>query len=307
MAKLDGSVSNIAASIAEAEVLLADIVSELRAHADTLDADPRGLIDIEQRLDTLYRLRKKYKAKSADALLEKLAQLEAELESLTNAEAEVTRLSNHRSAITKDIRAVCDAMHATRTTAAQTVSRDIEAVLQQLGMAKARFQITTEQGSTISAHGNTNVEFEIAPNAGEPMKPLARIASGGEMSRTMLAIKTVLHDAGGTPTVIFDEVDSGVSGRTAQQVAVKLAELARTRQILCITHLPQIAAMADTHYLISKAEANNRTTTTVAQLCNDGITDELARLIGGAHITDATKKAAREIKSQAAELKLANS
>jgi DNA repair protein RecN (Recombination protein N) len=146
----------------------------------------------------------------------------------------------------------------------------------------------------------------ISPNPGEPNKPLRKIASGGEMSRLMLAIKTVMATADKISTVIFDEVDTGVSGRTAQQVAEKLMAVSRTRQILCITHLPQIAAMADTHFLIQKLVqegGNTRTVTSVTPLSQDGAISELARLTGGAQITQATLDAAREMKAQADELK----
>ncbi|MCL1877450.1 MAG: DNA repair protein RecN, partial [Defluviitaleaceae bacterium] len=142
-----------------------------------------------------------------------------------------------------------------------------------------------------------------SPNPGEPAKPLRKIASGGEMSRIMLAIKTIMTDR--VPTVIFDEVDTGVSGRTAQQVAEKLAAVSRTRQILCITHLPQIAAMADTHFQIEKTERNNRTITSVTPLSHDGSIHELARLTGGATITSATIQAAGEMKTQAMHAKRA--
>jgi len=175
-------------------------------------------------------------------------------------------------------------------------------VLQDLGMQNAKFNIDVTRKTAFGPDGNDQVEFQISPNPGEPLKSLKRIASGGEMSRVMLAIKTVLADADRIGTVIFDEVDAGVSGRTAQQVAQKLRGISRTRQILCITHLPQIAAMADTHFRIEKKPQGQRTVTSVLALEFEQMIAELARLIGGAEITSATYGAAMEMKQQALTL-----
>jgi DNA repair protein RecN (Recombination protein N) len=171
-------------------------------------------------------------------------------------------------------------------------------------MKNARFKIDIQPKPAFGPDGNDKVEFMISPNLGEPMKPLARIASGGEMSRMMLAVKTVLADADSIGTLIFDEIDAGVSGRTAQQVAEKLNAIARGKQLLCITHLPQIAAMADTHFLIEKTTEGEATTTSVHALSKDEIIGELARLTGGAQITAATRRAAEEMKEQAEGLKV---
>jgi len=172
-----------------------------------------------------------------------------------------------------------------------------------LGMQNARFFVDITRKTAFAPDGNDQIEFMISPNPGEPTKPLRRIASGGEMSRVMLAIKTVMADS--IPTVIFDEVDTGVSGRTAQQVAEKLKGVSQKRQILCITHLPQIAAMADTHFLIEKStevsDGLERTVTNVEALTKESAINELARLIGGAEITKVTLQAAKEMKKQGAK------
>ena len=221
----------------------------------------------------------------------------------SNSELEIKRLQAVRRGIIKDITATCDQMNAIRTSTAEEISRGITTILKDLGMKNASFSIGIERKKAFGADGNDAVDFMISPNPGEPEKPLRRIASGGEMSRVMLAIKTVMADADHMDTVIFDEVDTGVSGRTAQQVAEKLMTISRRRQILCITHLPQIAAMADTHFLIEKNTEEDRTVTKVHPLPHENATQELARLIGGAEITGATLEAAREMKMQADGLK----
>ncbi|MCL2203059.1 MAG: DNA repair protein RecN [Defluviitaleaceae bacterium] len=307
LAKLDPEKEKLRASLEEATAMLSDTAAELRDYIDELDTDPQELERIEARLDIIYRTKKKH-GPTLERVQKKLAQLTHNVFTMENSEEEIKRLTKIKAALTREITAVCDTLSATRSRQAAVISADICAVLQDLGMPDARFEIAVTRKPAFTPEGNDQVDFMISPNPGEGMKPLRRIASGGEMSRIMLAIKTVLADADKIPTVIFDEVDAGISGRTAQQVAEKLALISRRRQILCITHLPQIAAMADTHFYIEKnaqgSGADTRTVTSVEALSPERITPELARLTGGAQITDATLKAAREMKEQATELKL---
>ncbi|MCL2286374.1 MAG: DNA repair protein RecN [Firmicutes bacterium] len=302
ISRIDPVKEQLYATIVEASQLLQDVVAELRDYVDELDADPNELEKIEARLDLIYRVKKKYGG-DVEFVLKKQQELQQNLDNLENSDVEIARLKQVRRRIVTDITAVCDQMNRLRTAAAVKISEGITDVLKDLGMKSARFFISITRKTAFGPDGNDQVEFMISPNPGEPEKPLKRIASGGEMSRIMLAIKTILADADHMDTVIFDEVDTGVSGRTAQQVAEKLMGISRRRQILCITHLPQIAAMADTHFLIEKSVEGQRTVTRVFPLENDAMTNELTRLIGGAQITDATMAAAREMKALADGLK----
>jgi len=301
LARLDPTREPMLAALTEVEAQLADICQELRNYQDELDADPAALDKIESRLDVIYRTKKKYGPSIAD-VLKKQALLTQNLENLENSEAEIKRLQGVMRGLVAEITAVCDAMHNLRTQRGQHISAQIQEVLQDLNMPSAQITIQVTRKTAFGPDGNDVVEFQISPNPGEPLKPLKRIASGGEMSRVMLAIKTVMADADRIGTVIFDEVDAGVSGRTAQQVAEKLRGISRGRQILCITHLPQIAAMADTHFRIEKDTQGDRTVTSVYALALDDMIDELARLIGGAEITAATRSAALEMKELAQRL-----
>jgi DNA repair protein RecN (Recombination protein N) len=302
IAEYDTERGGLADTLAEAATLVNDVAGELRDYAEELDADPQELERVEARLDAIYRLKKKYGATLAD-VISYGEKMDAEYERLVNAEQEINSLQAKRRGITREIAAVCAKMTAIRKRQAEVIERQITGVLTELGMKNARFKIDIQPKPAFGADGNDRVEFMISPNLGEPLKPLARIASGGEMSRMMLAVKTVLADADKIATLIFDEIDAGVSGRTAQQVAEKLNAVAKNKQLLCITHLPQIAAMADTHFLIEKTTRDDATVTSVRALDRDEIIGELARLTGGAVITEATRKAAGEMKEQAEGLK----
>jgi len=302
ISRIDSSREQMYANSIEASQLLQDIVAELRDYVDELDADPNELEKIESRLDVIYRTKKKYGG-DVDYILKKQQEIKQNLDNLENSDAEIARLKQARRKIVAEITSICDEINVIRTSTAVMVANGISDVLKDLGMRNARFSISITRKTAFSADGNDLIEFMISPNPGEPEKPLKRTASGGEMSRIMLAIKTILADADHMDTVIFDEVDTGVSGRTAQMVAEKLMVISRRRQILCITHLPQIAAMADTHFLIEKSTEGERTVTRVFPLENEAMTNELARLIGGAEITAATLTAASEMKSQADGLK----
>jgi DNA repair protein RecN (Recombination protein N) len=300
IARLDPQQEKFHIALTDIHAQIAETAHDFRAYMDELDADPHELDKIETRLDIIYRLKKKYGG-TVDAILKKRDELLQKLNAVENSEVEIQKLTTIRKGISKEITAVCDKMNAARTQSASYISDKISEILRDLGMQHAKFFIEISRKTAFSPDGNDAVEFMISPNPGEPDKPLRKIASGGEMSRIMLAIKTIMTDS--IPTVIFDEVDTGVSGRTAQQVAEKLMAVSRTKQILCITHLPQIAAMADTHFLIEKSSQNERTVTSVRALSQAKIIEELARLTGGAQITDATLNAASEMKAQADELK----
>ena len=304
LAKLDPAQQSLYEHLMDVSSQLTDITLKLHNYMDELDADPQELEQTESRLDTIYRLKKKY-GSSVEAILQKQDELVRNLDHLENSGGEIKRLTAVRRGIITEVTALCDKMNALRTASATRISGEISDILHDLGMQNARFFIDVTRKTAFGPDGNDQIEFMISTNPGEPAKQLRRIASGGEMSRVMLAIKTVMAD--NVSTVIFDEVDTGISGRTAQQVAEKLMVVSRRRQILCITHLPQIAAMADTHFLIRKStdaiNGERRTNTTVKALTHELTTLELARLIGGAQITAATLEAAKEMKEQASGLK----
>ncbi|MCL2577055.1 MAG: DNA repair protein RecN [Defluviitaleaceae bacterium] len=300
IARLDPEREPLHDALVDIHTQLSEITRDFRAYMDELDADPQELDKVETRLDTIYRLKKKYGG-TIETILKKQEELARNLDNIENSEAEIAQITAKRKEISKEITTVCAKMNALRTERTENISLQVTEILREMGMKNAKFFMEITKKTSFTPDGNDEIEFMIQPNPGEPAKPLRRIASGGEMSRIMLAIKTILTDK--ISTVIFDEVDTGISGRTAQQVAEKLLTVSRTRQILCITHLPQIAAMADTHFLIEKSVEKERTITTVNALSKDNAINELARLTGGAQITEATLQAAREMKTQADGLK----
>ena len=218
-----------------------------------------------------------------------------ELDFLANSNEKVAELMAIREKEQKKLTAYAETLTARRKDTAEQVAEQIETALRDMEMKDARFHIQIDEKSDWTADGKDKVEFLISANAGESLKPLAKIASGGEMSRVMLALKTVLVDADDIGTFIFDEIDTGVSGRTARKVGEKMRFLGGKRQILCITHLPQIAAMADSHFLIEKESDGEETTTKVTPLTEEGSVGEVARLMGGSDVTETTLAAAREL------------
>ena len=201
------------------------------------------------------------------------------------------------------LRKLCKQLSKLRKTAAIGIAKEIETVLEQLNFNNNEVEVQVESEGPITANGYDAVSIMMSTNKNEPVQPLKKIASGGELSRVMLALKSVFAEMDQLDTLVFDEIDTGISGRTAQKVAEKMVGLSAKRQIICITHLPQIAAMADRHYLINKTEVEDYVETTIDLLSDDGVYGELSRLIGGAKITEATYQAAKEMKQQAASLK----
>ena len=295
IAALDADRQNMTEGLAEAYAYLEDASREFARYAETLEHDPQELEEVEARLDQIYRLKQKYGRTSAAQILEYFDELTQKLNGIENSREEMTRLSSEKKSLEKEIGRVCLEMSKIRKDAAGTLEMQIESILRQLGMESARFVIEIINRAEFGANGFDKVEFMISANVGESPKPLSNIASGGEMSRVMLALKTALASYDTIETFIFDEIDAGISGRTAQQVAEKLSIIGRNHQILCITHLPQIAAMGDANFLIEKSQLNERTFTYVHNLEGDGKMAEIARLIGGAAITATTEKAANEM------------
>lgn len=293
-AEYDNSLQSFVDALADAYAAVEDTARELKREADRQEADPETLEEIEERLQLIYKLKRKYGG-SVEAALAFYDKVVEELDFLSNSSEKVAELMAEKEKELKKLTQAADTLTARRKATAEQVAEQIEAALQDMEMKNARFHIQIDEKADWGADGKDKVEFLISANAGESLKPLAKIASGGEMSRVMLALKTVLVDADEIGTFIFDEIDTGVSGRTARKVGEKMRFLGGKRQILCITHLPQIAAMADSHFLIEKESNGEETTTKVTPLEGEGSVLEVARLMGGSDVTETTLAAAREL------------
>ena len=291
-AEYDAALSPLADALADGYAAVEDCARELKREAEEQEADPEELERIEERLQLFYKLKRKYGG-SIEAVLEFYEKAVQELEFLSNSSEKAAELSAKKAAEEKRLSALAETLTARRRATAEQVEEQIETALHDMEMKHARFHIQIEEKADWGADGKDKVEFLISANAGEPPKPLAKIASGGEMSRVMLALKTVLVDADEIGTFIFDEIDTGVSGRTARRVGEKMRFLGGKRQLLCITHLPQIAAMADNHFLIEKESDAGETVTRVTALDEEGAVREVARLMND--VTETTLAAAREL------------
>jgi DNA repair protein RecN (Recombination protein N) len=271
---------------------------------------------VEERLDLIARLRRKYGA-TIHEVLAYADEAAAELDSLTHRDERIAELDQQTQRLREEIGALATQLSRVRQQAAVTLARAMEAQLDTLHMKRARFEVQVRQeadgdGVPADPHGTGDgtryacgatgidrIEFLIAPNQGEPLKPLSRIASGGETSRMLLALKTILARADTVPVLIFDEIDAGISGRAGQVVGDKLWQLGRSHQVICVTHLPQIAALGDAHFRVAKHVVQDRTITEVQQLAGDERVTEIAQLLGGA-VTRAARENASDLLERAA-------
>jgi DNA repair protein RecN (Recombination protein N) len=314
--RLDETLAAQAETLEQALFLLEDVATGIRDYEERVMADPDRLAAVEERLDLINRLRRKYGA-TIEEMSAFAAEAAHELEALTNREERAAELASQEEGLRERIGQVAGTLSSRRHGAARALAEAMERQLDDLNMRKARFEVHLERRAdpggvpvpdeaagrvAFSATGIDQVEFLLAPNPGEPLKPLARIASGGETSRLMLAIKTILASADATPTLIFDEIDAGISGRSGQVVGEKLWELGQTHQTLCVTHLPQIAALGDEHLQVSKEVSGDRTVTRVVQLDGDARIAELSQMLGGASTT-ASRANARDLLSRASDWK----
>lgn len=270
-----------------------DIAEEVRDARDDLSYSADELERIESRLDVIHRLRRKYGATCSD-ILEYFERAKQELDDIEFADDHLERLQRKYEQAEKSAWDVAFSLRSSRQKVAEQLAARILTELEQLDMPKVQFSCEFTE-LPLSGNGADAVAFYMSANAGEALKPLSKVASGGELARIMLAMKNVLAEKDQVNTLIFDEVDTGVSGRAAQRVAEKLKSVASHKQVLCVTHLPQLAALADTHLLIEKEERNGRTYTEVTPLDIEGRKRELARIIGGANITDITLKSAEQM------------
>ena len=270
-----------------------DAAEEVRSARDDLSYSAEELEQIESRLDVIHKLRRKYGTTCED-ILEYLDKAKKELDEIEFADDKLERLKRNLKKAEKEAWDAALALRENRQQAAENMSQRILSELSQLDMPRVQFACRFTE-TELTVNGADAVAFYMSANAGEALKPLSRVASGGELARIMLAMKNVLAEKDQVATLIFDEVDTGVSGRAAQKVAEKLRSVAAHKQVLCVTHLPQLAALANTHLLIAKSERDGRTYTSVTPLDLEGRKRELARIIGGANITETTLKSAEEM------------
>ena len=296
IAKFGDSIAELHEHIADLMYQVQDAAEEVRSARDDLSYSADELEEIESRLDVIHKLRRKYGVTCAD-ILEYLEKAKQELDEIEFADDHIERLKIKLKKAEKTAWDAAFALRDNRRKTAEMLAKRILTELAQLDMPRVQFQCNFTE-LELTANGADAVAFYMSANAGEALKPMSKVASGGELARIMLAMKNVLAEQDQVNTLIFDEVDTGVSGRAAQKVAEKLKSVAAHKQVLCVTHLPQLAALADTHLLIAKSERDGRTYTTVTPLDIEGRKRELARIIGGANITETTLKSAEEMLTQ---------
>lgn len=294
---LDDAFGQLYERLGEAYSEVYDIAATVEDKRGELDVSPGELDRVESRMDLLYRLKKKYGATVED-MLDYQARCEAELAQIEDAGDTLARLEQALSKAEKEARQAAQALSDARKAAAEQLTAQILAELQQLDMGKIRFAVDFAE-KPLDSDGMDTVRFLMSANVGEELRPIHKIASGGELARIMLAMKNVLSEQDHVGTMVFDEVDTGVSGRAAQKVAEKMARISRRKQVLCVTHLPQLAAMADTHFSVEKGERGGRTYTEVRRLDREQRRRELARLTGGSHVSQTMLDGAEELLVQA--------
>jgi DNA repair protein RecN (Recombination protein N) len=310
LVRLDRNMEEYEENLSEAIYQLEDVAATIASYETDIEDNPRRLGEIEDRLDTITKLKRKYGA-TIEEILQRAEDDRKELETIDHREELVATLQQQDGQFRREIGVIAQRISKHRQEAALRLATAMEEQLNDLNMQRARFSVEIEQhpdeeGVPVSLHdqpeqsyacdqtGIDRVQFLIAPNPGEPFKPLTKIASGGETSRLMLALKTILSDADATPTLIFDEIDAGISGRSGQVVGEKLWQLTRSHQVICVTHLPQIAAFADTHYNVNKQIFDNRTMTIVNELRPEQRVREIAHIMGG-NVTEFAMKNAEEM------------
>ena len=294
---LDDAFGQLYERLGEAYSEVYDIAATVEDKRGELDVSPGELDRVESRMDLLYRLKKKYGATVED-MLDYQARCEAELAQIEDAGDTLARLEQALSKAEKEARQAAQALSDARKAAAEQLTAQILTELQQLDMGKIRFAVDFAE-KPLDSDGMDTVRFLMSANVGEELRPIHKIASGGELARIMLAMKNVLSEQDHVGTMVFDEVDTGVSGRAAQKVAEKMARISRRKQVLCVTHLPQLAAMADTHFSVEKGERGGRTYTEVRRLDREQRRRELARLTGGSHVSQTMLDGAEELLVQA--------
>ena len=292
-AELDDRLTPLTESVCAAMYSLEEAARELAHYEEAIEHDPERLQQVEERLELISGLKRKY-GETVEEIIAYGRDVGGRLEALGHSEERGQELDEEIAAAAEKLSALCGDLTTRRRKLGREFADCVMTELRDLGMERTRFEVRIEPGDP-NPTGADRVEFLLGANPGEPLRPLARIASGGEVSRLMLAIKSAMARQDPLPTMVFDEIDAGVGGRTASVLGEKLAALARNAQILCITHLPQIAGRAGAHYYIEKRVVGDRTSVSVSPLLNGGRVEELARMLGGANITETVLQHAREM------------
>lgn len=291
----DEKISDFESQLLDAESLINDFNREISAYIDELDYSQDEFEKVEKRLDNINNLKAKY-GKTIKEILQYRQKIIEKYEQYKNYDQYILDIKSNLKTSENHLKQLCLKLSNIRKNSAEILVIKMKQALQDLNFLDVKFDIHFEKLDKYTKNGYDEIEFLISTNIGEDMKPLAKVASGGELSRIMLAIKSVLADNDLIDTLIFDEIDVGVSGRTAQKVSEKLSFISKNHQVICITHLSQIAAMADTHYIIEKSSNENKTTTSIKQLNEQESIKELARILGGAKITQNVINSAKEMK-----------
>lgn len=294
----DAQVAALSASLSEIDSLLSDFERDLGSYIEEAAYDPEAFDTLTRRLDLINDLKAKY-GNSIPEILGALEEKKKRLQQLEDYDSYLANLQQQLDASLSDLNAACKKLSAVRKEYAKKLTKAVEKSLGDLNFLDTKFSMAFSQTDHPTANGSDTAEFYISVNPGEPMRPLREVASGGELSRIMLALKTVLAQKEDTvDTLIFDEIDAGISGRTAQAVARKLHVVTRNQQVICITHLPQIAAMADAHFLIDKSVVDDRTVSGIRRLSEEDRVQEIARMMAGGTISDSVLESARELMRQ---------
>ncbi|MEG6565849.1 DNA repair protein RecN [Thermoanaerobacterium saccharolyticum] len=292
--KIDRRLEKLREMIQSALYTLDDCSIQIRDYIENINFDANELNEIEKRLDILGNLKRKY-GRTIEEIIRYKEEKNDELTKLLNAEEEIHKINKEKEEIMQKIKVISDEIHERRKNVADFLEKKISDVLSELNMPNTIFKVDIRKKDVANENGMDEVEFLISTNIGEPLKPLDKIASGGELSRIMLALKTILADFDGISTLIFDEVDTGISGKAAQSVAQKIALISRNRQVICVTHLPQITSMADAHFKISKDFDKDKTYIKIEKLDYEGKIKELSRIISGTVVTNTTYSHSKEL------------
>ncbi len=302
VAHYDPKLGDFCGQLEEIDNLLNDFNRELSGYLSDEEFDEEAFFEVEKRLDLVNHLKDKFGGSIA-AVLQAKEEKELRYSHLKDYEAYLAQLEKNLAEAEAELKKVSKEVSQIRRENAERLVQEVKKSLEDLNFLDVEFAMDFQQSRSYSANGTDEAEFLISTNPGEPLKPLGKVASGGELSRIMLAVKTILAEQDQIETLIFDEIDAGISGRTAQMVAEKMNTLGRSHQVICITHLPQIAAMADSHFLISKNVVNQATVSNIQLLGKQESITELGRMLGGVKITDKVMESAREMKELAYSVK----
>ncbi|MDE6025894.1 MAG: DNA repair protein RecN [Lachnospiraceae bacterium] len=303
LSTLDSDLDALCSSLIDIDSMLNDFNRELSDYMQSMEFDDAQFASIESRLDVINSLKAKYGRSISDISLA-LEKFESEYDSLVLYDEQMEKLNSELKNVEKALAIECDRLTEARKNTAKKLCTMIKEALIELNFTSVEFEMSFTKLDKFTQNGNDQAYFMISTNVGEKVRPLFEVASGGELSRVMLALKSCIAYEDDTPTLIFDEIDVGISGKTAQSVAKKLSIIGRNHQVICITHLPQIASMADSHFIIEKIVENNKTTTNIRKLDNESQIDEISRLLGGETVTEATRTNAREMKELANQTKI---